>query len=137
MNAYAYFRLVHVVCAVLGLGLLFATALLSRSGRATAPGELLVLSRWSSVGLVVMLLTGIAMNVSAKGLYGPQPWFGLSVASFFVTGAVVGITRRRLRKWITGDVDPSLARRFVERASWIACALIAWITVLMELKPFS
>ena len=137
MNAYAYFRLAHVVCAVLGLGLLLATALLSRSERATAPGELLVLSRWSSVGLVVMLLTGIAMNVSAKGMYGQQPWFGLSVVSLVVTGAVVGITRRRIRKWIAGDVDPSLARRFIGRASWIACGLIAWITVLMELKPFS
>lgn len=137
MNAYAFFRLAHVICAVLGLGLLLATALLSRSERTTTPGELLVLSRWSSVGLVVMLVTGIAMNVLAKGLFGPQIWFGLSVASLFVTGAVVGITRRRINKWVAGDVDPALARRFVARASWLACALIAWITVLMELKPFS
>jgi hypothetical protein len=137
MNAYAYFRLAHVICAVLGLGLLFATALLSRSERTTTPGELLVLSRWSSIGLIVMLLTGIGMNVSAKGLYGKQAWFGLSVLSLVATGAVVGIARRRIRKWMSGDVEAAPARRFVGRAAWLACGLVVWITILMELKPFS
>ncbi len=136
MTTYGVIRLVHVLWAVLGSGLLLATALVSRRGNHARPEQLLVLSRWSSIGLLAMLGPGVAMNVIADGAFGKMRWFQLSGLSLIVTGAVVGLGRRRLRQWSEGAADAAKARSYVERSAWAACALVAWITVLMELRPF-
>ncbi|NUP08742.1 MAG: hypothetical protein HOW73_22060 [Polyangiaceae bacterium] len=138
MTPFELVRLVHVLCAVLGLGLIAAVGLVARSERSAAspPSELLSLSRWSTAALGVMMGTGMLLNVLSGGTYHHAWWFRLSAISLVATGAVVGFTRRRARRWIAGEVDASAARRYVVSMSWAACGLVAWITALMELRPF-
>ncbi len=135
MTPYVFVKLVHVLAAVLGLGMIGATGLMA-SARATVPGDLLVLSRWSSVGLVIMFTTGAGLNIVSGGAFHQLWWFRLSGLSLIATGAIVGLSRRQLRRWSSGELQADRARRHVARSSWVACALVAWITVLMELRPF-
>jgi len=135
MSAYTLVKLLHVLAAVLGLGLIGAIALLARA-EATRPRELLTLARVTTASLVIMLTTGIALNLLSGGLFHHRLWFRLAGASLIVTGAIVGLLRRQLRRWDAGELDMHRARRNVIRSSWAASALVAWITLLMELRPF-
>ena len=139
MSPLVLLRCAHVLFAVLGTGLIGAIALASRSlaeNEGTRGASALVsLSRWASLGLLLVFLTGVACDFAAEGAYHKQWWFRLAGLSMFVAGGMLGRVRALIRRLVSGGVQtPVLAG--VRGFSLAACAVIAWIVVLMELRPF-
>ena len=83
-----------------------------------------------------MFVTGGALDVLAGGAFRDAWWFRLAGLSLLATGASVARARRLTRRWLSGQLDADRARTRVARTAWVACALVAWITLLMELRPF-
>jgi hypothetical protein len=133
---------VHVLVAVLAVGLVGAIPLTARLARrsdgALAGAEKLLgsLLRAVQVGLLVMLLTGGLIDLSAAGAFHKTGWFRASVVLLVVLGAALGRVRAALRRGFTpgGVRENALAR--VEQWGWAMCALVAMIVVLMQMKPF-
>ena len=135
-------RLVHVVVAVLGLGSILSIAIVAATARRTGRGSpevmatLTTLLRYSSFSLAAMLATGVLMDMAAGGAMSRWWWFRGSAVLLVVTGILHGQARRTVRR--------GLGQRWARRPSFAgssgshsACsALIAAITVLMEVKPF-
>ena len=126
----------HLLTAILGVGPLAAMAILSsrraaRSESAATHRELLtVTSRWVSAGLGLMLLSGVLIGAAAGTREDQRLWYRASVLLLFLTGVINGILRRKL-----SASDPDRAIAFAMRASWLMCALVATITLLMTLRP--
>jgi len=136
MSAYALVKLAHVWVAVLGLGSITATAIVARHTRTTRHPACCG-SRSGRVSvLAAMFVTGAALDVLAGGAFHEAWWFRLAALSLVPTGAMVGQARRFTRRWIAGELDADRARTRVARMAWLASALVAWITLLMELRPF-
>lgn len=139
MTLYWFAISVHVVTAVLGLGQVAGIVVLASAMRAsgaappamwTALGRLVRGTMWS---LAVMLASGVLIEYLARA-YHESLWFRVSFALFLALGAAHGATRRALRRReATGD-EPSL--RAVLRGGWVMCAIVAIVTVLMEVKPW-
>jgi hypothetical protein len=130
---YAAAIALHVVVAVLAIGLVGAIPLTARYARQSA-GELAgaekilgVLLRAMQVGLVAMLLTGVLIDVSAAGAFHRTGWLKASIAVLVVIGFSHARARAALRKGLL---------RQVERWGWAMCASVALITLLMQMKPF-
>jgi hypothetical protein len=131
----------HVVVSVLGLGSILSIALVAatvrRSRKASADvsawlGPLLRMSGWS---LAAMLLTGVLMDVLARGAFHEWWWFRGSALLLIVTGALHGQARRAARG-LNADDGGGAALRRVERLAYGMTVLVAAIAVLMEAKPF-
>jgi hypothetical protein len=127
----------HVLAAILGVGPVVALAIASSSAareNALERREVLApLSRWVSLGLGVMLITGILMDVGAGGIFHATGWFRASGLLLIFIGVLNALARRRLRT--SQAVAHPQGLRFVARASWLMCATVAVITLLMTLKP--
>ncbi|HXJ38422.1 MAG TPA: hypothetical protein VNH18_04030 [Bryobacteraceae bacterium] len=132
----------HVVVAVLGLGSTASIAIVAASARRLRrdPAELLPwlgpLLRGSAFSLATMLGTGILLDLSAKGAFRGSWWFRGSALLLIGAGALHGQARRTLRSWAANKADSDTLLRRVERLAYAMCAVIAGITVLMEVKPF-
>jgi hypothetical protein len=140
MNLFALAICVHAIIAILGLGQVLATALLATSMRREEPvaptmwSALQRLVRGTSWAIGLMLLSGVLVEGASGGMYHETLWFRLAFFQTILLGALNGFGRRALR-----NVDPSTPAKPLRRVSlsaWIMCALIADITVLMELKPW-
>lgn len=131
----------HVVVAVLGLGLIAAVPLVVAAGRrqgrtaAEVAAVLTPLLRYSGISLGVLLLTGAILDVAVGGALHERWWFRGSALLLFVTGALHGMTRRALRGALAAPASEPLLRH-VERLAYAMCLVIAAIVVLMEAKPF-
>jgi hypothetical protein len=127
----------HVLAAILGVGPVVALAIgSSRAARESALDRsdiLAPLSRWVSLGLGLMLITGILMDVGAGGIFHKAGWFRASGLLLVFIGVLNALARRRLRTSQSATHPQGL--RFVARASWLMCATVAVITLLMTLKP--
>src|SRR5262249_23273010 len=129
MRSYDWAVTLHAVFATLGVGPVLAVVLCARSDTAAARTDLRRLLWWTSLGLVALLVSGgVALRLGAGRAFVHMWWFRVSVALFLVLGALVGRTRRALRK-----TDASL--RDVQRMGWLMCALVAVIVFLMKAKP--
>lgn len=131
---------VHIVTAILGVGQVAALAGLAArplpgpNGNASTWVALRRITLGSSWSLVVMLITGLLLDYSVAGGYHHFWWFRISFLSFLVLGGLLGFTRRTIRKNLASPEDHSL--RGVGRAAWLMCAIIAFIAVLMQAKPW-
>ncbi len=139
MSALVVLRCVHVAFAVLGSGLIAAIAIAARPSSASAmpigPELLASLSRWASVGLALVFLTGAGIDLAASGAFHRTWWFRLAGLSMIVAGAMLGRMRAVLRRFTSGpESRAELAR--VRALAIGACGVVAWIVVLMELRPF-
>ena len=65
-------------------------------------------------------------------LYSPL----LVIHVLIATGALHGLTRRTARSGLNGNGGADGAVRRVQRMAYGMCALVAAITMLMEVKPF-
>ena len=134
MTLYAVAIVVHVLVAVLAIGLVGAipiTARLARlsAGQLAVPARLLeTLLRAMQLGFTLMLLTGVLLDVSAAGAFHRTGWFKASIGVLVVIGFSHARARAALRR------GNELER--VEQWGWAMCASVALITLLMQWKPF-
>jgi hypothetical protein len=109
-----------------------------RAGR--GPGEVLPwiapLLRLSAFSLATMLATGIILDLVAKGAFRGAWWFRGSVLLLIAGGALNGAARRTIRSGLMKHSDCGLVLLRIERIAYAMCAVVAGITVLMEVKPF-
>lgn len=120
----------HVVVAVMGLGSIASVAIVTATARTTGADALPWLSpllRYSAISLAAMLVTGILLDLTAKGAFRQAWWFRGSALLLLATGALHGQARRAFRAGVL---------RRVEGMAYGMCALILTITILMEVKPF-
>jgi hypothetical protein len=131
---------IHVVVAVLAVGVVGAIPLTARIARQSAgrfegsENALGVLLRIMQVGFVVMVLTGVLLDVSMAGAFHRTGWFKASMAVLVVIGFSHARARAALRAGLQpgGVRDVALSR--VERWGWSMCAAVALITILMQTK---
>lgn len=122
---------VHVLTAVLAVGLVGAIPLTARLARrsqgelAAVGAALPALMRTVQIGLAVMFLTGVLLDYSVRGAFHQMVWFKAAVALFVVIGFAFGRTRTALR-------GSSLAS--VERWGWAMCGGVALVTIVMQTK---
>ena len=109
-----------------------------RAGR--GPGEVLPwiapLLRLSAFSLATMLATGIILDLAAKGAFRGSWWFRGSVLLLIAGGALNGAARRTIRSGYVKQADHGFVLQRIERIAYAMCAVVAGITVLMEVKPF-
>ena len=139
MTIHAIALSVHILTAILGLGQIAAmTSLVSAPAESTGGAPpwraLQRLATTSSWSLAVMLLSGLALEYSVGWGYHGFWWFRLSFLGLLALGAILGRTRRTIRK--NASSTDGRALQGVRRAVWAMCALVAIITVLMVAKPW-
>jgi hypothetical protein len=141
-SLYTPFLVLHVLVAILGLGSISSVGIVAATARRTGrgPAEVLpllaLLLRYSAFSLGTMLVTGILMDLAARGAFRASWWFRGSALLLIATGALYGQARRTVRRGFAKHVEPSTILRRVERISYAMASLIAAITVLMEVKPY-
>jgi hypothetical protein len=132
---------VHVIVAVLGLGSIASVAIVAATARRAGRGWTEVsawlnpLLRYSAFSLAAMLVTGILLDLAARGAFSKLWWFRGSALLLVATGLLHGLARRALRRGHTIEGGGSAALREIERIAFGMCALVAVIVVLMEVKP--
>ncbi len=92
------------------------------------------LTSGASWSLLLMLLTGLWLEVMAGGVHGRSVWFPLAFVLFLACGALLGVTQRALRKGEAAG-DASVLSGVVTRGG-VLCGLVAILAALMQLKPF-
>jgi hypothetical protein len=140
MMLYVVTIAIHVLVAVLAIGVVGAVPLVARLARqSNPPGNperlLAALLRVMQLGFFVMLLTGILLDVSMDGAFHRTPWFKASIAVLVVIGFSHARARVALRKGFAPGGQRELALATVERWGWTMCAAVAVITLLMQMKP--
>jgi hypothetical protein len=139
-NLHTYLLVAHVLVAVLGLGSIAASAIVAATARRAKRGStealmwLVPLLRCSTFSLVAMMPTGFLLDLTVAGAYSATWWFRGSVLLLVATNVLQSLARRAVRRGIANENDGDLLR--VERLTYGMCALIAVITILMEVKPF-
>jgi hypothetical protein len=132
-HLYSSLLVIHVIVAILGVGSIASVAIVAatarRAGHASAQvlQSIAPLLRYTVFSLAAMLVTGILLDLAAHGAFHESWWFRGSALLLVATGALHGFARRAMRSGALGRVE------------WIAygmCALVAVITMLMEVKPF-
>lgn len=141
MTLYTVAIALHVVVAILGIGLVGAvplTARLARQPLCTMTGSERVLGallRGTQLGFVAMALTGVLLDVSVGGAFHRTTWFKASIAVLLFTGFSHTRARAALRKGFAPGGGREVALSQVERWGWTMCAAVALITLLMQIKP--
>jgi hypothetical protein len=141
MTLYTVAIAVHVVVAVLGVGMVGAvplTARFARNGAGTLAGSartLGVLLRSTQGAFLAMVVTGVLLDVSVAGAFHRTTWFKASVTMLLIVGVSHGRARAALRRGFAEGGSQELALGLVERWGWAMCVAIAVITVLMQMKP--
>ena len=130
----------HVVVAILGVGQVTGVTLVAAIARRSPPvapatwAALTRLTMGASWSLLVMLFTGLWLEFLAGGVHGRSVWLPTAFVLFFACGALLGVTRRALRKGeAAGDV--AVLPGVVTRGA-VVCVLVAIIAALMQLKPW-
>jgi hypothetical protein len=146
MSLFALVLAVHAIAAVLGVGLLGAipvtAAFVRRRGAAVVDESDLIatLLRYTLWSLVIVGLSGVLLEVAARGAFHSALWFQGSVALYLVLGFLHGRARRALRKGLRAGADPGArlaSLQSVERWGWAMCAAASAIALLMVVKPFA
>jgi hypothetical protein len=143
MMLYVVAIALHVVVAVLAIGLVGAVPLTARYAR-TSEGPLGgiervlgALLRAMQVGFLAMVVTGVLLDLSPVGPFHGHGWFKASMVLLLLIGLSHVRARAALRKGFGPGGAPEIALRRVERWGWIMCAAVALITFLMQAKPLS
>lgn len=142
MNLYTTSIALHVVVAIVGVGLLGAIPITASMAR-RAPGGVEVhapllerLFTYTRASFIVMMLTGILLDFAARGAFHTSYWFRGGFLLLIFVAISHARARAALRAGLTkgGDAEKIFAR--VERWGWIMCGAVALIGFLMEVKPF-
>ena len=142
MNAYVPVLALHVVVAVVGVGLFGAIPIVAGYARraGVAPAEragplepLFRSTRWS---LAAIAVTGVLLEGASGGAFHESGWFRTSFALLVFLGFSHARARAALRAGLAAAAGPERALRRVERWGWTMCVTVASIAVLMEAKPF-
>ena len=137
MTLFAFAVCAHVLTAIMGLGPIVGMAIIAftvRNETSVAPSTWTALSRLAratSVALALMLGSGVLIEYGSGGSFHDTWWFRLSFFQLLALGALNGVAQRTLRRRAAGA-----ALRRVSRIAWVMCALVAEITILMEVKPW-
>ena len=130
----------HVVVAILGVGQVTGLTIVAAVAQRSSPvapatwSSLKRLTRGATWSLLVMLLTGVWLEVLAGGSHGRSVWFPLAFVLFLACGALLGITQRALRKGEAAG-EASVLSGVLTRGV-VLCGLVAIIAALMQLKPW-
>jgi hypothetical protein len=139
MTLYPILLSIHVVTAILGLGQIVGTTAVASSTPTDAPvppTTLAVLRRLGlgTIGaLAMMLLSGALLEYTSGGAFHATLWFRVSFFLLIALGALQAGIRRILRK-VERDADGRAIRRVVQ-LSRVMCAIVAVVSILMEVKP--
>lgn len=131
------FAFIHSLTAILGIGQiaamasLVATAQKGSSGLVPVWAPLRRLARFGSYSLVVMLLSGVALDYAGGGAFHRMKWFQLSFLLLLVAGFLLGRAQGALKR----EPDDATIRR-VKQGAWGTTLVVAVITALMVLKPW-
>jgi hypothetical protein len=143
---YAVALAFHVLVAVLGVGLVGAIPITARIARraaatATAPGRaggvepiLAVLLLATQLAFLLMVITGVLLDVSMAGAFHRAGWFQVSVAVLLVVGLSHARARAALRS-ARADGSRDVAFGRVERWGVVMCVGVATLALLMQVKP--
>lgn len=137
MSLYGIVVALHVVVAVVGIGMLGAIPLGARVARragaelATLQPIYVSLYRITGVSLLVMLLTGVVLDVLVSGIHHERGWFQAAFVLWFLTGMLHGRASLAIRQGLAGKLSRARALGRVELFGWLGSVL-----VLMKLKPF-
>jgi hypothetical protein len=138
---YAISICIHVLTAVLAVGLVGAIPLTARMARQSAR-ELAGVERILAAlllamraGVAVMVLTGVLLDLSASGAFHRTGWFKASIAVLVFLGVSLVRTHVALRRGFASGGARENALGQVERWGWAMCASVALIAILMQMKP--
>jgi len=156
-TAYELALWIHIVAAVVGLGALFGTAVLSPVAMSMDPRHLpyvhrvrITVNRYlASPGLLLILATGVYQVIDGNWDFG-APWISASFLIVFVLGGMLGgyftPTDRKLEQIATADIAASgdgevkLSEEYLSKAKtyaivgWVAAFLIVMSVYLMITK---
>lgn len=142
MSSYGILIALHVVVAVVGIGMLGAIPLGAHVAR-RAGFELRAFAPWyaplfgiTRASLLIMLLTGLALDAVVSGIHHERGWFQAAFALWFVVGFFQGRARVSLRRGLAGKLDRARTLFRVEVFGWLTSVVVVVIAVLMKLKPF-
>ena len=124
MNPYPWVVVLHVLSVLAFAGPVLALALVSEGVSGPAAQRLV---RISSIGLLGVLVTGVAALALTGGELAQLWWLRLSVLLFLVIGALTGQLRRALRR--------AESRGSVRRLAWAITVALCLVVYLMEAKP--
>ena len=124
MNPYSWVVALHVMSVVACAGPVLALALAAEGLPAPASQRLV---RISSIGLLGVLVTGIAAIALTAGALAHLWWIRLSFLLFLTIGALTGRLRRALR--VPGS--PGAVRPL----AWAITVALGLVVYLMEAKP--
>jgi hypothetical protein len=142
MDSYTVVVALHVLVAVVGVGLLGAVPIAARVARrepqlaSARDGLFGVLFTLTRASLATMLLTGAFLDYSAGGAFHTSGWFRASFVLLLVAAFAIVRARGTLRSAAVAKGGADAALRRVEQWGWAACTAVAVIAVLMEVKPF-
>jgi hypothetical protein len=137
MTSYALTRLVHILVAVLGIGSITAGAVLARRSNGLAPTALRSLVRLASGALLLMIVSGLLLEYLSGGAFHEATWFRVAFLAALAAGVSLAYGRRALAHAIAGRLDADRAVRRVAGTMWLACALVAFVVILMVRRPFT
>ncbi len=137
---------IHVLVAVTGVGLVGAIPITARIMRVAGPraesgspgsgertlGALLLATQ---LAFVLMVVTGLLLDVSMAGAFHRTTWFQVSIAVLLGVGFSHARARAHLRSASAagGHRDAALGR--VERWGIVMCVGVGALALLMQVKP--
>lgn len=142
MNWIMFTLCLHVLVAVLGVGLIGALPIAVRSARlaALAPNALAVwvqpLLRAARISLFLVFASGAAVDFAFGGAFHRALWFRLAGLLVVVTAVCLGRARASLSRALSGRLAERVALRRIEFWAFTSVIAVACIVVLMEWKPF-
>jgi len=142
MTFAAFALSVHVLVAVLGVGLIGALPLAARSARhaGLAFGSLGVwvpsLLLAVRVSLFLAFSSGALLDFVAEGAYHEAIWFRLAGLLLVATAIFLARARAALTLGLSGGLPAPVALQRIERWGFTSVIAVACIVVLMEWKPF-
>jgi hypothetical protein len=146
MSLFTLVIAIHAIVAVAGVGLLGAipiAAAFARRSSLDAPREgalLAILLRYTRWSIGIVGLSGVLLELAARGAFHAALWFRASVALYLFLGFSHAGARRAQRSGFVPSADAETTRaalRRIERWGWAMCAAASGIAVLMVVRPWS
>lgn len=142
MNWAMFTLSVHVLIAVLGIGVIGAVPIAVRSARlaSLAPDALAVslrpLLRAARISLLLAFASGGAVDFAFGGAFHRASWFRLAGLLVVVTALCLARAGVALTRAVSGGLATGLALRRLELWGFTSAIAVACIVVLMEWRPF-
>jgi len=142
MNWVIFALSLHVLIAVLGIGMIGALPIAARSARLASllPDALAVsvrpLLRAARISLFLAFASGAAVDFAFDGAFHRAAWFRLAGLLVVATALCLGRASVALTRALSGGLGAQVALRRIEFWGFTSALVVACIVVLMEWKPF-